>query len=383
VVRTASRRDAEEVQRKLLRDILELIQAIRKALATHANRDRPKMSVHPDDHHGHHNQHNVRFNPSAAVFNPSATAFVPGGGFAQHHGPPMMMMPHHGPPMPGQPGVPPGFFPGMAQMVMVGSPQMESPGGGGGGDYGGGGYRASDTDSVASDSSDWSTQSPATSDFSDHASITRPSGAQRALHHFHQQAQADLHAAANKSVPRGRPRRRRASNPDISLSELEGEEDEDGFCDGELAVDVADGNGHGPALVEGDEGEERESPAPDSSAETTTEPSSLASPSAAGTPASEISGDGGSSSPGSEGDAKAKARGAALLSLVADPEGGDLTDSGQVSPGAASVSSTSSVGSNSSRSKVRSRSRLVCCLPQPLAPRLRRRSLGLNTHLPS
>lgn len=308
VVACARRCAADDFQQKLLRRILGLIQDIRKALAAHAHRDRPKMPVAKDKRPA------MRFNPGAQTFNPGAPTFMPNGGYEMGMGPQMMMAHHHCVPMHGQPG----YFPGMANLVMVGGPQMDSSVA----DYSGKMPRlhSTDADSTASDSSDWSAQSTTASDLSDHANARLSAGARTAQMLQHQ-AQAD---ANSTEKPRGR-RPRTRSNPDMSLShmeELEIDEDDDGFYDGDLSVEI-DGPGHDDASGE------------NASKKTDGDPATPGNGHAARSPAAA--------------DGEARAKGAALLSLVADTsEGG----SGQISPGAVSVSSTSSTGSTGSRSKV-------------------------------
>ena len=220
-------------------------------------------------------------------------------------------------------------------MVMVASPLDGAVG-----DYSGGslkGYRSSDAESVTSDSSDWSTsQSTTTSEHSENNAGARPSAGARTAQMLKHQADAN----ALKEYRGGR-RQRARSNPDMSFSHLEENEDDDGFHDADLLVDV-DG------VPDTDEGgnDSAASPAavtaedrPDGGATATT-----------GTVD-------GSSSPVAE---DAKSKGATLLSILTD--GNEGADCGQESPGAVSVSSTSSTGSTpGSRSKVCKLPRLHSC----------------------
>ena len=295
----------------MLREILVLIQTIRKALATHANRDRPRMPEPKDER----SQPALRFNPGAAEFNPG----MPADGYGYHMNAmmmmmdPRMMMMHHGVPLHAQPG----YFPGMANMVMVPS-QLDSAVG----DNSGGstkGYRSSDADSVNSDSSDWSTSqstSTSTSEHSDHNAGGRLSAGARTAQMLNQQA--DAHAL--KEYPAGR-RQRARSNPDMSFSHLEAIENDDDFHNAAVSVDLDD-----PGRDEG-------------AIEKATSPAAVSS--------AVPSESGGSSSPAAD---DAKSKGAALLSVLTDSNAG--AERGQESPGAGSVSSTSSAGSLGSRSKV-------------------------------
>eukprot|EP01043_Picozoa_sp_COSAG02_P013673 COSAG02_NODE_551_length_20435_cov_27.974380_2_plen_369_part_00 len=302
---------AEEFQRKMLREILVLIQTIRKALATHAHRDRPKMPVPKDER----SRPAIRFNPGAAEFNPGVPACSPADGYhmSAMMMDPRMMMAHqyHGVPLHAQPG----YFPGMANMVMIPS-QMDSAVG----DSSGGSQkssRSSDAESVNSDSSDWSTsQSTSTSEHSEHNAGARLSAGARTAQML--KHQADAHALKEYKIGR---RQRSRSNPDMSFSHLEESENDDDFHDADLSVDV-----NGPDRDEGDF-EKAASPAAVTS-----------------TVSSENSG---SSSPAADG---AKSTGAALLSIITDSNA--VAECSQESPGAASVSSTSSAGSLGSRSKV-------------------------------
>ena len=172
------RRAAEGLQQKLVREILVMIQKIRKSLSEHAN-PRPRMPVAKAGKGS-----NLRFNPGAAEFNPGAPAFMPPyllravllgtvqfvlefctvvaddrvhsvillshdifvletftilmlievrihrgrhGMYAQHPPPPSLMDPRTGAVHPYTP-----YFPGMANMVMVNHPLPQMGGAHGG-----------------------------------------------------------------------------------------------------------------------------------------------------------------------------------------------------------------------------------------------------------